>query len=405
MKKIKQCRLCGSDQLTDFLDLGKQYLADFRKTSEKTPAYPLVACFCESCTLVQLKHTTPQHEMYHDRYGFKSGISNSIKEDLDNIVTHAFQYQNDPEAWLDIASNDGTLLSYVPDDVFRVGVDPVTFLCREAKDHADVIINDYFSYDVINLKTTTNRTYDVITSISCFYDMPDPNKFVSDVKQCLSASGVWIIQQNYLLTTMQLSAVDNFCHEHLEYYNLKPLELLLAKHGLEVNEVQLSTVNGGSIRTVVSRVGTYDIDESVYTQRKVEEAYGISEIETYRDFASRVLDELNKLRNLLINLKSEDKTVYILAASTRGSTIWQSAGIDDKLVVAAVERNPNKVGRWFTPIGIKIISEERFREINPDYAIIGPWFFADEIIDREQAYLAKGGKLITPLPTLEIIGE
>lgn len=398
MKAIKRCRACSSDRLVQFLDLGNQYLSDFRRDDSKTPQYPLVAVFCERCTLVQLKHTTPQKEMYHDRYGFKSGVSESIRNDLDNVVTHAFQYQNDPTNWLDIASNDGTLLSFVPEDVYRVGVDPVTFLCKEAKAHANKIINEYFTNTCLG-----GEKFDVITSISCFYDMPDPNAFVDDVAQSLSQHGVWIIQQNYLLTTMELSAVDNFCHEHLEYYTLKSLEHLLDKYDLEVNEVYLSMVNGGSIRTVVSHKGAFNVDRSVFEQRIVEENYGVEDIGTYRDFAESVFTELNNLYRVVKAAKNDDKKVYILAASTRGATIWQSAEIDNTLIGAAVERNPAKVGKNFTAIGVPIISEAQARLDNPDYMIIGPWFFADEIVERERDYVENGGKLIIPLPKVKII--
>lgn len=398
MKAIKQCRSCGSADLHQFLDLGTQYLADFREDESKTPQYPLVAVFCRNCTLVQLKHTTPQPEMYHDRYGFKSGVSESIKYDLESVVTHAFQYRNDPRSWLDIASNDGTLLSFVPEDIIRFGVDPVGFLCEEAKDKADFILNDYFTADLFD----PSVKFDVVTSVSCFYDMPDPNKFVADVKSVLHPKGVWVIQQNYLLTSIELMAVDNFCHEHIEYYTLSSLEHLLAEHDLEVNEVLLSDVNGGSIRTIVSRVGTYEIDESVARQRQIEADAEVESSKTYDYFADNIMSELTKLRNLLIDAKASGKSIAILAASTRGATIWQSAGIDDKLIDYAVERNPAKVGKWFTSIGVPIISEEEFRKNKPDFAIIGPWFFADEIIEREADYLVDGGKLIVPLPTVRV---
>lgn len=396
-KKIKHCRSCQGARLKEFLNLGSQYLSDFRDDDSKTPAYPLEAVFCEDCTLVQLRHTTPQSEMYHERYGFKSGISDSIKKDLDSIVTHGFQYNNDPKTWLDIASNDGTLLSFVPSDVYRVGVDPVAFLCEQAEEHADKIVNDYFSGELFD------DGFDVITSISCFYDMPDPVKFVEDVKSVLNPRGVWVIQQNYLLTTMELSAVDNFCHEHLEYYTLKSLEHLLNRCGLEVNEVYLSMVNGGSIRTVVSHKGAHLIDGSVQAQRDREQEYGLEKLSVYHDFSLQVMGELDLLRSLVAGLKSQGEDIYILAASTRGATIWQSAQIDQRYITAAVERNPAKVGKYFTAVGVPIISEEDFRSRKPSYAIIGPWFFADEIIEREQDYLKAGGKLIKPLPKMEII--
>lgn len=400
MLPITKCRACDSPDLAEFLDLGEQHLSDFRRDGTLTPKYPLVAVFCEACKLVQLKHTTPQEEMYHERYGFKSGVSNSIKADLDDVVTHAFQYKNDPKTWLDIASNDGTLLSFVPKDVFRVGVDPVKFLCEEALQHADVVVNDYFSSLAV-----PNRLYDVVTSISCFYDMPDPRQFVQDVFDVLGDKGVWIIQQNYLLDTLLLGTVDNFCHEHLEYYTLLSLENLLEPFGLEVNEVQLSKVNGGSIRTVVSKKGAFPVDPSVKSQRALEALFGVGRLATYEAFASMANDALDKLRALVVSLNAQGKRVAILAASTRGATIWQSAGITKDMICYAVERNPAKVGAEFTAVQVPIVSEERFRNDHPDYAIIGPWFFADEIIDREKEYLAKGGRLIIPAPKITVVGS
>lgn len=406
---IKKCRACGGS-LEQFLNLGKQYLSDFRDDSAKPPKYPLVAVKCLDCHLVQLKHSTPQNEMYHQNYGFKSGISESIVNDLDDIVTHAFQYQNDPKSWLDIASNDGTLLSFVPKDIRRVGVDPVKFLCEEAAEHADNIINDYFDKVLFAPEDTNDMwsswdTFDVITSISCFYDMPDPSKFVEDVKTVLAQNGVWIIQQNYLLTTLELNALDNFCHEHLEYYTLLSLENLLNRFDLEVNEVSVSTVNGGSIRTVVSHKGKYSVDESVLKQRRIEKDYQLDTLTPYTQFASRIMDSINQLRRLVLDLNIEGKKVAIIAASTRGSTIWQTADLGPSEIKYAVERNPAKVGKIFSAIGVPIISEEEFNTNPTEYAIIGPWFFQDAIVDRMKNYLNNGGHLITPLPEVRIIGK
>lgn len=405
MKAIEQCRACKRYNLTEFLNLGDQYLSDFRRDDTKPPEAPLIALFCEDCKLVQLSHTVPQDLMYHDRYGFKSGISDSIKSDLNDVVINAYQFI-DPKNWLDIASNDGTLLSFVPDHVHRTGVDPVTFLCVEAENHADRIVNEYFSskpfadYGGQNGEATYEK-FDVITSISCFYDMPDPAWFVQEVKNVLAPKGIWIIQQNYLLTTMELAAVDNFCHEHLEYYTLLSLENLLKRFDLEVIEVSTSMVNGGSIRTVVAHKGAYPKDDSVYGQRSIEAEYGVDTLSAYREFADRVGGALEALHNFVKRVTQEGKTVVILAASTRGATIWQSAGLDSRYIKYAVERNPAKVGAMFSAIGVPIVSEEEFRSDKPDYAIIGPWFFAGEIIEREFDYIDKGGCLVVPLPKLE----
>lgn len=392
MRTIDKCRSCESTKLETFLDLGEQYTSDFRKDDSKPPKYPIEAVICKFCKLVQLRHTTPSSDMYHENYGFKSGVSDSIKSDLNEIVQRGLEYE--PTSWLDIASNDGTLLSFVPETMYRVGVDPIEKLCKQAGLHADEIINSFFQAGL------TDRTFDMVTSISCFYDMDDPNQFVKDVKSVLEKEGVWIIQQNYLLTTMQLGAVDNFCHEHIEYYTLLSLEPLLHRFGLEVFRVETSMVNGGSLRTYVGYKGRRLVDHSVYKQRHIESTAGLGFLSPYHEFATKATAQITALQDLVRTKRAEGARVAILAASTRGATIWQAADIGG-LVEYAVERNPEKVGRNFSAIGVPIVSEDYARKDKPDYMIVGPWFFADEIIEREKDYLANGGTLILPLPEVK----
>lgn len=397
MRTITHCRSCNGE-IKEFLDLGVQFTSDFRDENTDTPSYPIVAVKCEDCHLVQLRDTTPSHEMYHDNYGFKSGVSNSIKDDLKDNVENALKFVSEPENWLDIASNDGTLLSFVPKSIFKTGVDPITKYCKLAKEHADYIVNDFFKAELLG-----GFKFDVITSISCFYDMDDPNAFVGDVAKVLAKNGIWVVQQNYLLPTMELNAVDNFCHEHLEYYTLLSMEPLLERHGLEIIDLSTSMVNGGSLRTIIAHKGARPIQDSVEKQRTIELDYGLQTWAPYERFAKDVWKNLRELKLFVADAKKEGKTVAILAASTRGATIWQAAGIDYNDVEFAVERNPEKVGKYFNAIHVPIISEEEARERKPDYMIVGPWFFADEIIDRETKYRADGGTLVIPLPVLRIV--
>lgn len=402
MRTIKECRSCWSDNLVEFLNLGEQYISDFREDISKPNKYPLVAVICEDCMLVQLKHTAPSSEMYHENYGFKSGISDSIKKDLKDIVSTALEYVENPKSWLDIASNDGYLLSCTPNSLKRVGVDPIEKYCKEAEEHADFILNEFFSADSFD----SDEKFDVITAISCFYDMDSPNTFVSDVSKVLAKDGIWVIQQNYLLPTLDLKAVDNFCAEHLEYYTLLSLEPLLNRHGLEVVDLSTSMVNGGSIRTMVAHKGQHEIQPSVEKLRRIEREYKLDTLVPYQEFAKDVRKNLTNLKLLVSQINQDGGKVAILAASTRGATIWQSAGLTENDICYAVERNPEKVGRYFSAIGVPIVSEEQFRKDRPSHAIIGPWFFADGpdgIIARESEYTAQGGKLIRPLPKLEIV--
>lgn len=408
MRVANNCRSCGSKKLNEFLDLGDHYLSDFRPDDQKPPKCPLVGIICKDCMLVQLRHTAPSHEMYHENYGFKSGVSNSIKDDLKDIVSTALEYHDAPKKWLDIASNDGTLLSFVPNYIHRTGIDPITKYCKEAEAHADRIVNNFFNVEAFEFYDPgtgerINEHFDIVTSISCFYDMDDPNVFVSGVAKVLSHDGVWVIQQNYLLPTLELNAVDNFCAEHLEYYTLLSLEPLLKRHGLEVIDLSTSMVNGGSLRTIVARKGVYPTQDSVERQRTIEKEAKLHTLEPYKRFAEEVHENLDDLKNLIDTINEDDGSVYILAASTRGATIWQAAGITEKDCPFAVERNPEKVGRKFSAVGMPIISEEQARKKKPTHMIVGPWFFSKEIVERERKYVEAGGALILPLPQVEII--
>lgn len=408
MKVLISCRSCKGSNLDKFLDLGNHYVSDFRNDRNKPNSYPLQAMVCEDCKLVQLRHTVPSGDMYHENYGFKSGISDSIKNDLKDNVESLLRIKPSVTKWLDIASNDGTLLSFVPSTITRTGVDPIAKYCKEATQHADRIVCAFFdaryfgSYGDVN--GVIYEKFDAITSISCFYDMDDPNKFVGDVAKILDKNGVWDIQQNYLLTTLELGAVDNFCFEHLEYYTLLSLEPLLERHGLEVIDATTSMVNGGSLRTFVAHKGAFPVQDSVERQRTIEYDARLQEVGTYYRFAEKANENLNELRQTINTIRDRGQTIAVLAASTRGATIWQAIELTDKDVLYAVERNPEKVGKRFSAIGIDIVSEDKFHADKPDYALVGPWFFAfPEIVDREKNYIEEGGALIIPLPKVRII--
>jgi NDP-4-keto-2,6-dideoxyhexose 3-C-methyltransferase len=392
------CRVCFHTDLIPVLDLGDQHLSDFRDDDEKPPRFPLNLLFCPACYLAQLDTTVPRDLMYHDRYGFKSGVNNTIRADHRDTVATALRHRPGARSWLDIASNDGTLLSYVPASVYRAGIDPVTKYCLEAHEHADRIVNDYF--DAAHFG---EARFDVITSISMFYDLDDPNEFVAAVKGILADGGVWVVQQNYLLDTLRLNAVDNVCHEHITYFSLLAMRNLLDRHGLEVFHVSTSTVNGGSFRTLIGHRGAHTVDDTVTDQLAVERDYGLDTAAPFEAFNRRVENELARLRAFVHEANGSGKSVYIYGASTRGGTLWQAARLDVSDLPFAVERNPEKVGRKIASIGVPIISEDEARDRRPDYMLVSPWFFRDEFVEREADWLNGGGRFIFPLPNVEIV--
>lgn len=380
-----KCRACDS-QTEEILDLGEQTLPFGEKK------YPLVLVKCPRCHLVQLRDTVPQELMYNDDYGYRSGINETIKADLKDIVEKALEFN--PKTATDIGCNDGTLLEYYPSEVALKGYEPVKKLADEAQDrigNRGPIIPTYFE-----LGKALPFMSDIVTVISCFYDMPNPRKFVSDLKTILKPDGVIIVQQNYLKSMLENNAYDNICHEHLEYYSLLSLENLLSPHDLEVFRVEQNPINGGSFRTYITHTGIREIEPSVQQMRDEETDYGLDSKQPYADFVKRVHLRAHQLDNKLYDLFHDGNTIYAYGASTRGAVIMQHTGMGTQLIAAVVERNPDKIGKKY--FGIPIISEEEAKNNPPDYKLIMPWFH-QSIIDREKGDIP----LILPLPEVKIV--
>lgn len=234
--------------------------------------------------------------------------------------------------------------------------------------------------------------------------MPDANPLVIDVKKILAKDGIWIVQQNYVVGMLQQNAFDNICHEHLEFYSLLSMEKLLNRHGLEIYHVEMNDINGGSFRTYICHKGARPIGSAVLALRESEKLIGLDTPKVYQDFAKRVkiiADNLHQWIDTIVNI--EGKKVYTYGASTRGNTLLQFCNLDSKLITAAVERNPEKWGKMYAGSGIPMISEEEARKNPCDYALILPWFFAKEIISRDQELLKSGMKFIIPLPNPTLI--
>lgn len=403
-KTIKKCRSCLSGQLINILSLGEQYLSDFSKENYKPEKSPLDLVLCRSCNLLQLKNTVSPTLLYTERYGYKSGINNTMKEELQKIViaTQKKISNRGKITAVDIGANDGTMLSYYPKSVFKIAFEPIKKFANECKKHADVVINDFFNFRSYERELKKKKA-DIITAISCFYDIDNPNAFVRDVKKILRKNGIFVIQQNYLVGMLMNNAFDNIVHEHLEYYSFLSLETLLSRHGLEIFHVEESAINGGSFITFISRKKTKSIQESVFRWREYEKVLKLDQVKIYSDFAKRVKKNKRELYNLIVNLINKNKIIFVYGASTRGNTLLQFYHLNNKLIKAAVERNPEKWGKNISSLNIPIISEEQARREKPDYMLVLPWFFKDEFLEREKVYLAAGGHFIFPLPKVEII--
>lgn len=405
-KERKTCRSCGHSGLQPIFSLGNQYIINFPEGSSTGAGLraPVDAVLCANapCSLVQLKHTVDPDILYR-QFWYKSGINETMRNALADITREAKERVplQAGDIVIDIGTNDATLLrAYGVPGLVTVGFEPAVNLIAEASVGTTRIINDYFNRESFE-KGYPGKRAKVVTSIAMFYDLEEPRRFVEDIKAVLAGDGIWINQMNYLRSMLEQNAFDNVSHEHLEYYSLSSLEYLLEGMDLEVFDVGLNDLNGGSFRAFTARRGAFPVSERVPALRRAETH--LCRKETYDAFAGRLSSLRKRARDFIAGELEKGKRVYAYGASTRGNTLLQYFGLDQNWITAAAERNPVKFGKKMVGTNIPIISEEQARREKPDYFLVLPWAFVKEFEAREQTFLREGGKFIVPLPEFRVI--
>jgi NDP-4-keto-2,6-dideoxyhexose 3-C-methyltransferase len=409
--ELNYCRICKSPNLENVIDLGYQSLASIfpKNTNEILPVSPLILTKCKDCNLVQLKHTLPMDDMYKSMvYGYRSGLNATMTEHLRNMVEDILSIVtlNDGEVVLDIGSNDGTLLkNYSTQGLIRIGIDPTGLQFKDYYPSDVSLVPDYFNKE--NYYSAIQGKAKIITSISMFYDLPDPVNFMKDIKAVLHDDGVWIMEQSYMPTMLESHSFDTICHEHLEYYGLQQIKYMTNLTDLRIFKVEFNSCNGGSFRVFIchqnASYGNLKDTAEINTVLESEEVY--NNTECYTVFMNKCDKLKAQLKMLLCSIKKQGKTVYLYGASTKGNTLLQYYSIDNMLISGAAERNTDKYSKFTPSTNIPIMSEEQVRNAKPDYMLVLPWHFREEFLEREKEYLKNGGQFIFPLPSIEIVSN
>jgi SAM-dependent methyltransferase len=396
------------------IDLGSQYLqGSFVKPGKEMPSNrkidcTLVRCNPEedenACGLLQMEHSVPPEILYY-AYWYRSGTNNTMRDHLKGIADSVRELKNKQNASvLDIGCNDGTLLSYYPDEFEKYGIDP-SDVAQEVK--IAKVVQDIFPSEKL-FQLLEGKQLDVITSIAMFYDLESPVDFVKGIKRFLSPNGIWIFEMSYMPRMLELDSYDTICHEHLEYYSLAVLERVCSIAGMKIFKALFNDINGGSIRCYATHNenSTYDVKTNFTFINEIRQGEFDLELDTdkpYTSFQKRIEKLKDELYDLLVKFKKKGKKVHIYGASTKGNTILQWCNIDHKLIDYAAERNPDKFGASTLGTNIPIISEEESRAMEPDYYLVLPWHFKEEFLEREKEALEKGTGFIFPLPAIEVV--
>lgn len=403
-RPLSRCRICGRQTLEKFLSLGPSPLANNFLTAEqlggREPYFPLDVCFCTTCWLVQLADIVPPEAMFTE-YLYLTGASEPMRRHFAGLAADLAQTFSPPRGSLvvDIGSNDGTFLEQAQAHGLRgLGVEPAANVAAVAQTRGVETLHAFFDMQVAEQIVREKGSAKVVAATNVFAHVHDLDGFAAAVVRLLAEDGVFVIEVPYVVDMLDRLEFDTIYHEHLSYFAVRPLAMLFERFGMQLTHVSRLTVHGGSIRVYAQRAGRRTASRAVSDLVAQETAQGLGALDTYKRFAQQVQGLKNELVGLLRELKTQGAKIVGYGAPAKGNTLLNFCQIGTDLLEYVIDTTPFKQGRFTPGMHIPVLPEARFQSDRPDYAVLLAWNYADDILKKEAAYRARGGKFIIPIP-------
>jgi SAM-dependent methyltransferase len=409
-KTAPHCRFCGTQLRHTLVDLGMSPLCEsfvsVDRINQMEAFYPLHVRVCENCFLVQLEAYVSPEEIFREYAYFSSYADSWLAQckAYTDLVVDRFNL-NQTSQVIELASNDGYLLQYfVEKNIPALGIEPATNIAKVAIAKGVPTLNEFFGQDCARNLVKQGMQADLIAANNVLAHVPELNDFVAGIKILLKPEGVFTGEIQHLVKLMAENQFDTIYHEHFCYHTFTTLEKIFAAHGMTLFDVEELPTHGGSLRIYACHTENLSqpISDRAIALREREQAAGFDSIDRYTNFDEQVRETKRKLLDFLIAAKRAGKTVVGYGAPGKGNTLLNYCGIRTDFLDYTVDRNPYKHGKFLPGTHIPIYPPSKIQETKPDYVLILPWNFKDEIITQMSCIRDWGGQFVVPIPELTV---
>jgi 2-polyprenyl-3-methyl-5-hydroxy-6-metoxy-1,4-benzoquinol methylase len=410
MQHGPECRFCKAALKHTLVDLGMSPLCESILSPEQLNRieafYPLRVYVCANCLLVQLEEYVSPEEIFNE-YGYFSSYAVSWLQHAKHYTDLMVENYgiNADSLVVELASNDGYLLQYfVEKGIPVLGIEPAKNVAKVAIEKGIPTVVEFFGEKLAENLLAKGKQADLLLGNNVLAQVPDLNDFVGGMKMLLKPLGIITLEFPHLSCLMKENQFDTIYHEHFSYFSFIAIEKILAAHQLTIFDVEELTTHGGSLRIYARHTAdtSRPISARVNELRSREVAAGLMQMETYSAFAEQVKETKRKLLEFLIKIKREGKSICGYGAPGKGNTLLNYCGIGTDFLDYTVDRNPYKHGKFTPGTHIPIFPPEKIQETRPDYVLILPWNFKDEIMEQQAGIKAWGGQFIVPIPEVKV---
>lgn len=404
------CRFCNAPLRFTVVDLGMSPLCEsylsLEQLNQMEPFYPLHVYVCEQCYLVQLDEYVSAEHIFTE-YAYFSSYA-------DTWLQHAKNYTelmidrfglNQTSQVVEVASNDGYLLQYfVEKNIPALGIEPAANVAKVAVEKGVPTRVEFFGVDSARRLVAAGVQADLLLGNNVLAQVPDLNDFVAGLKILLKPDGVITIEFPHLMCLVAENQFDTIYHEHFSYFSFITAEKIFAGHGMTLFDVDELPTHGGSLRIYARHTedDSKPVTERAKALRAREEEAGVPDMAYYAAFSEQVKETKRKLLDFLIDARRAGKTVVGYGAPGKGNTLLNYCGIRTDFLDYTVDRNPYKQGKFLPGTRIPIHHPDKIRETRPDYVLILPWNFKDEIMNQVSYIKEWGGKFVVPIPEVKV---
>lgn len=407
----KKCRSCNAPLETTFCDLGLSPISNafikLQDTDNPEVFYPLKACVCKECWLVQLESSPNSSAHFHEDYVYFSSFSEGWLKHSRNyveMVVERFKL-NGKSHVIEVASNDGYLLqNFVASGIPCLGIEPTANTAKVAREKGIDTREVFFGLDVARQLVDEGKQADLLLGNNVLAHVPDINDFVSGMSYVLKDEGVITLEFPHLLELVQNNQFDTIYHEHYSYLSLIAILPIFSKFGLRVFDVEQIATHGGSLRVYACHDdAAFETSPSVDIVHSLEVSAGLNRLSTYIDFADKAATLKRELLSVLIEAKNRGKSVACYGAAAKGNTLLNYCGIGTDFIDFVVDKNETKQNRLLPGSRIPVLDPKVVFEEKPNYLLILPWNIKDEVMFQMADIRDWGGRFIVPIPKVEIL--